>query len=576
MQTESLQKKLNARFHADLNVRIEDRSIFVSGTLNSWQDIVEACSMCVSKKPGWHVVNDIRLSGVTMPRMRLPELKDQALEGKKPDVLIIGGGISGTSIARELMRYQLSVLLADKEADVALHASGRNDGEVHPGVDLGKGSLKQKYVVRGNRMFDQICRELDVPFRRCGQYVGFLDRKLYPVLAAYAWQRKHICGVDDTRLISGEELRKAEPHLNPEFRFALYNPMAGSVCPYGLTIAYAENAVQNGAEISLNTAVTGMDVSNGVITAVHTNRGTVCPKIVINAAGVFAEEVARMAEDRFYSIHPRRGTNSIMDHKTAYLSEGIVSWKTLKKDHSHTKGGGIVHTVSDNLLVGPDAVETYEKENFATNPESIDTVFQKQDITCPDLNRRDIITYFTGVRAATFEEDFIIEEGRKTHNLIHVAGIQSPGLTTAPAVAVDVSQMAVQMIEHAGMHVRKNESFNPERKGIPHMKDLPLKQRDEMIRENPDYGIIICRCEEVSKGEIIDAIHNPLGVATVDSVKKRVRPGMGRCQGGFCMPLVMKIIAEEKNIPLEEVKKSSSRAWIACGKTKESASDEAD
>lgn len=576
MQTESLQKKLNARFHADLNVRIEDHSIIVSGTLNSWEDIVEACSMCVFKKPGWHVVNDIQLSGVTMPKMRLPELNDQALEGKKPDVLIIGGGISGTSIARELMRYQLNVLLVEKEADVALHASGRNDGEVHPGVDLGKGSLKQKYVVRGNRMFDQICRELDVPFHRCGQYVGFLDQKLYPVLAAYAWQRKHICGVDDTRLISGEELKKAEAHLNPEFKFALYNPMAGSVCPYGLTIAYAENAVQNGAEISLNTAVTGMDVSNGVITAVHTNRGTIYPKIVINAAGVFAEEIARMAKDRFYSIHPRRGTNSIMDHKTAYLSKGIVSWKTLKKDHAHTKGGGIVHTVSDNLLVGPDAVETYEKENFATNPESIDTVFRKQDITCADLNRRDIITYFTGVRAATFEEDFIIEEGRKTHNLIHVAGIQSPGLTTAPAVAVDVSHMAEQMLEHAGMHIQKNESFNPVRKGIPRVKDLPLKQRDELIRKNPDYGIIVCRCEEVSKGEIIDAIHNPLGVATVDSIKKRVRPGMGRCQGGFCMPLVMQIIAEEKHIPLEEVKKSGSRSWIAWGKTKESASDEAD
>lgn len=576
MQTESLQKKLNARFHADLNVRIEDRSIFVSGTLNSWQEIVEACSMCVSKKPGWHVVNDIQLSGVTMPKMRLPELKDLALEGKKPDVLIIGGGISGTSIARELMRYQLNVLLVDKEADVALHASGRNDGEVHPGVDLARGTLKQKYVVRGNRMFDQVCRELDVPFQRCGQYVGFLDQKLYPILAAYAWQRKHICGVDDTRLVSREELKQAEPHLNPEFRFALCNPMAGSVCPYGLTIAYAENAVQNGAEISLNTAVTGMDVSNGRITAVHTNRGTVYPKIVINAAGVFAEEVARMAQDRFYSIHPRRGTNSIMDHKTAYLSEGIVSWKSMKKEHTHSKGGGIVHTVSDNLLVGPDAVETYEKENFATNPESIDTVFQKQNTTCPDLNRREIITYFTGIRAATFEEDFIIEEGRKTHNLIHVAGIQSPGLTTAPAVAADVSHMAEQMLEHAGMNVRKNESFTPMRKGIPHMKDLPLKERDEMIRKNPDYGIIICRCEEVSKGEIIDAIHNPLGAVSVDSIKKRVRPGMGRCQGGFCLPLIMQIIAEEKHIPLEEVKKSGSRSWIACRKTKESGQDEAD
>ena len=569
MRVEDLQKKLDARFGEGLTVRREDRTIIVSGEMDNWHDIVTACSMCVSREKGVHVVNDIHLAGVEMPKMRMPGIHDQAIDGKHPDVLIIGGGISGCSIARELMRSRLSVLVIDKEADVAIQASGRNDGEVHPGVDLNKGSLKQSYVVRGNRMYDRICRELDVPFERCGQYVGFFDPKLRPIVEAYAWQRRHICGVDDTRVISRDELVHGEKHLNPEFAFALFNPMAGVVSPYQLTIAYAENAIANGAEFSLNTAATAMEVKDGRIVSVTTNRGTVYPRPVINAAGVFADDVAGMARDRFYSIHPRRGTDLIMDRKAGALVRSVASWKDLKRSASHSKGGGIIHTPSGNLLIGPDAVETYEKENYATNRSSVDAIMAKQKRTAPALDGRDIITYFTGVRAADFEEDFIIEPGRRTNNLIHVAGIQSPGLTTAPAVAEDVSAMAVDLLQKMGNPVERNLSFNPIRKGIPSLKDMDPVQRNAMIQSNPDYGVIVCRCEEVSKGEIIDAIHNPLGVATVDSIKRRVRPGMGRCQGGFCSPLVVQLIAQETRIPMEDVMKSGEGSWINCGETKE-------
>ena len=565
MRVEDLQKKLDARFGEGLTVRREDRTIIVSGEMDNWHDIVTACSMCVSREKGVHVVNDIHLAGVEMPKMRMPGIHDQAIDGKHPDVLIIGGGISGCSIARELMRSRLSVLVIDKEADVAIQASGRNDGEVHPGVDLNKGSLKQSYVVRGNRMYDRICRELDVPFERCGQYVGFFDPKLRPIVEAYAWQRRHICGVDDTRVISRDELVHGEKHLNPEFAFALFNPMAGVVSPYQLTIAYAENAIANGAEFSLNTAATAMEVKDGRIVSVTTNRGTVYPRLVINAAGVFADDVAGMARDRFYSIHPRRGTDLIMDRKAGALVRSVASWKDLKR----SKGGGIIHTPSGNLLIGPDAVETYEKENYATNRSSVDAIMAKQKRTAPALDGRDIITYFTGVRAADFEEDFIIEPGRRTNNLIHVAGIQSPGLTTAPAVAEDVSAMAVDLLQKMGNPVERNLSFNPIRKGIPRLKDMDPVQRNAMIQNNPDYGVVVCRCEEVSKGEIIDAIHNPLGVATVDSIKRRVRPGMGRCQGGFCSPLVVQLIAQETRIPMEDVMKSGEGSWINCGETKE-------
>lgn len=523
--------------------------------------------MCVDKKRRYHVINNLKLENTELPKMKLPHIQDQALEGRKPDVLVIGGGISGASIARELMKWKLDVLLAEKESDVAMHASGRNDGEVHPGIDLGKGTLKQHYVIAGNRMYGKICKELDVPFKRCGQYVGMMHwSELLPAYL-YACQRKYMCGVSDTRVISGKTLRKREPHLNPDMKFAIYNSMAGSVCPYGLTIAYAENAVQNGAEVALNTAVLSMDVKDGKIRSVLTNRGRIYPEIVINAARVFAEDVAEMAGDRFYSIHPRRGTNAILDKKAGKLMGGIASWKTLKKTSGHTKGGGIVHTAHDNLLVGPDAVETYEKENFATQASSIENNFKKQQGTVKELSQRDIITYFTGVRAPAFEEDFVIERGRKTKNLIHCAGIQSPGLTTAPAVAKDVAKMAAKMVS-ASHPVKKNESYNPYRKGVPRLREMSPEQRNKLIQKRPDYGVMICRCEEISKGEIVDALCSPLPVYTVDGVKKRVRPGMGRCQGGFCMPLVAEIISEVTGQPLEKVKKSGGDSYLLFGKTK--------
>ena len=564
---EKLNKRLKKKYKAAVKAKVEEDIIRVSGELDDWKDIVDACSMCVQKGTRIHVVNDIRLDKVEMPAMRVPPLKDDALEGRRPDVLIIGGGISGASIARELTKWKLDILLVEKEADFAVQASGRNDGEVHPGVDLSKGTLKQHYVLLGNKMYDRICRELNVPFERCGQYVGFIHWWMYPVMRGYVWHRKHICKVTDTMLLSRTELRRREKELNPEIRFAMYNPSAGCVCPYGLTIAYGENAAQNGAQISLNTAVLDMETKDGCIQSVGTNRGRIYPRLVINAAGTFAEDIAAMAGDRFYSIHPRKGTNSILDKKAGHIVRGIASVKTLKQKPAHTKGGGILHTVHGNLLVGPNAEETYEKENCATEQGSIDAVFAKQKTTTDRLEKKDIITYFTGVRPATFEEDFVIEKGRRVRNLIHCAGIQSPGLTTAPAVALDVEKMAVEELKRQRT-VEKNDRFDPIRKGIPVLKDMPKEERDRRIKENPDYGIIVCRCEEISKGEILDALKAPVVVPTIDGIKKRLRPGMGRCQGGFCMPLVMDIISQYMQVPPEEVRKAGEGSVITYGKTK--------
>ena len=359
------------------------------------------------------------------------------------------------------------------------------------------------------------------------------------------------------------------PTLNPDFSFAMYNSTAGVVSPYNLTIAYAENAAQNGAKMSLDTAVLSIDTEDGKITAVHTNRGTVYPGIVVNAAGVFADDVAEMAHDRFYSIHPRRGTDSIQDVKSGKIIDTIASVVYLNKAalKSHSKGGGIMPTAHGNVLTGPDAVECFDKEDYATRPESIKTVYDKQMKTVPAANPRDIITYFTGVRAPTFEEDFVIEWGRNCKNLYHCGGIQSPGLTSAPAFSKDIAKDVAERIGQE-RPVHEKADFDPVRKGIPELRNMSPEERAALIKENPDYGVMICRCEEISKGEILDALNSPYCPPTVDAVKKRVRPGMGRCQGGFCSPLVTKIIAEHEGIPVEDVKKASADSVITYGKTK--------
>lgn len=567
MNINALNKKLNKLYRGSVTAAERGGVRTLSGSLPTWDDAVAACYLAVKK--GMHVVNDIAVP-VDIPKMRMPAIRDNTLEGLRVDALVIGGGISGASIARELRKWDISVLLVEKDSDVANGASGRNDGEVHPGIDLKKGSLKQKYVIAGNKMYGRVCEELSVPFVRCGQYVGFTQWALLPFVWVFTLFRRYNCKVEGAKIVLRKKLRAAEPSLNRKFKFAIYTPTAGAVCPYGLTIAYAENAVENGARVSLNTAVTGMTTKNGEILSVATNRGTVYAKVVINAAGVFAEDIAIMAGDRFYSIHPRKGTNSILDKKSAYIINSISSIKKLSLKKSHSKGGGLVHTVHGNVLAGPDARETYKKEDYSTEQSSIDAVFEKQKNTSPYLSKGDIIAYFAGVRAPTFEEDFVIERGRATKNLIHCAGIQSPGLTTAPAAALDIAALAVDILSEKN-EVRENKSFNPTRNAPPVLRELSDERRDALIKQKPDYGVVVCRCEEISRGEIIDALRSPLPVPTVDGVKRRVRAGMGRCQGGFCSPSVIKIIAEQEGIPLSDVKKSSAESVILFGKTKEGA-----
>jgi glycerol-3-phosphate dehydrogenase len=465
-----LNKNLEKAFNGKVNAALRNDILYLTGKLQNWEDIVRAGYMSVNKKK-YTVVNDIEYTSRKIPPMNLPAVASNIHHGKHTDVLIIGAGIVGCAIARELSRYKLDVVVVEKEHDVALHASGRNDGVIHPGLDLRKGQLKKKYCDAGNIMYPDLCKNLDVPFKYTGQYLCFTYLWIKPFAFLFLLYWKYM-GVS-AQYISRKKLLQKEPNLSDKVKFALFFPTTGVVCPHNLTAAYAENAINNGVKIFFDTAVIGMDVSKKKINSVLTNNGRIYPKLVINAAGVFTEDIARYANDRFFSIHPRCGTNMILDKKTASLVNTIVS--TFSKTHvisSKTKGalskeGGIIHTLDGNLLIGPNAKETYEKENFSTHIKSIKNIFLKQQKLVPDLCEKDIITYYTGIRAATYEEDFYISFGKYTENIIHAAGIQSPGLTAAPAIAADISKMAANYLK-AGI----NDRFNPVRKANIRLADL--------------------------------------------------------------------------------------------------------
>ncbi|MEG1662878.1 MAG: NAD(P)/FAD-dependent oxidoreductase, partial [Clostridia bacterium] len=505
--------------------------------------------------------------------------EDKALDGKTPDVLVIGGGIVGAATARELRKLNLSVLLVDKANDVATATSSRNDGCIHVGMDLTLGQQKLKYVLRGNKIYDTLSKELDIKFKRWAQIFIFSTKwEKFVIAPLYILQSK-ILGIPGVRYISADELKKLEPNPPSWATGAMYMASGGVVSPYKTTISLADNAIENGAEISLNTIVKAMEVENGVVKSVSTNRGTIYPKAVVNAAGCFADIVADMAGDRTFTIHPRKGTDVILDKKKVgyALSSFTRSYFTplpkeaqplIKKTFGHTKGGGVMRTVDGNILVGPDAEEVPSREDTSTSLLNIEDMFRKQKLAAQKLSKGDIITYFAGVRAATYEEDFVVRRGIFTKNIYEAAGIQSPGITAAPAIAEDICQWIKEDFK-----ATENPNFNPIYKHTPRLADADEATRASYIEKNPAYGEIICRCEEVSRGEIVDALNSPLHVATLDGIKRRVRPGMGRCQGGFCSPLVASIIAEHEGISVEEVLKGEQGSNILFGNTKNASSE---
>lgn len=564
-------KRVYKKYGVKVTASQDERSVILNGVCDDWQTVVNIGKMFVDKKSGKHVVNDICPAGYAEQQPMLPEITDNALNGTDWDVVVIGGGISGCSVARELSKYKLKILLVEKHSDVAHGASGANDGMVHAGIDLKHRCKKLYYGTRGNAMYRQVCNELGVEFERAGQYVVFTS-KLIQLLGRSYLKRAKKHNIPGVKMIGKREICNIEPTVKDFAVGALKIPSTGAVSPYKLTIAYAENAAQNGVNVSLDTAVLSMEHTDSEITKVITNRGAFTAKCVINCAGVFADKIAEMAGDRYFSIHPRKGVDLLLDPKGKGLPSNAISlaptFKTLKLN-KNTKGGGIVKTVDGNILLGPNAHEVPDREDTSTAAGDISEVFDKQHRCCPSMQRSSIIAYFAGVRASTYEEDFIIERSSKVSNLIHVAGIQSPGLTAAPAFSIDVAEMAAELLRSRGETIEENREFNPKRVAPVIAKNLTDAERHELILANPDFGKIVCRCEQISLGEIKQAINNPLGVATIDGVKRRVRAGMGRCQGGFCMPTVLKTIADELAVELKDVNKSDAGSYIAIGNIKE-------
>lgn len=474
------------------------------------------------------------------------------------DVLIIGAGVIGGSIFRELTKYNLKVSVLEKENDVSMGTTKANSAIIHAGFDPDPESVVAKYNVRGNEMYKGICKELDVPFKRNGaMVVAFAEENMATLETLYKKGVK--MGVKGLRLLNKEETLKKEPNLNDTVVGALYAPTSGIVCPFQYTIALFENAVSNGGELYLESEVVSIEKNDGIFFVKTKDGKEFKARYVVNAAGVYADEVHNMIAKEKFSIRPRTGEYIVFDKSQGRLFNSTIFPCPSKMG----KGILVSPTVHGNLFIGPNAVDIDDKENKSTTQLGLDEIKKAANITTSKINYRESIRNFAGLRAISSTGDFIIEENDDEKGFIDVAGIKSPGLTCAPAIAEDV----VKILKEAGLDLERKTNFISRRKQVRFM-DLSVDERNELIKENPQYGNIVCRCESITEGEIVDAINRSFGQISIDGVKRRCRPGMGRCQGGFCSPKVLDIIAREKNISKEDVNLDKKDSFVLLEKTK--------
>lgn len=549
-----IEKLLSKKFLVPVQCQEKNGALFLYGKVKSWEQVVKIGK--AATKFGFRgVVNKIECDGAQNLGPKIPPVRDMSLHGKKVDVLIIGAGVIGCAIARELSKWKLDTLVIDKEPDVAFHQSSHNAGMMHPPIAPHPKSKKAYYNRKGLDLIEQLSRELDFPYQRNGMAMLFPAR-WYILLLPFVKAREVQNKVKDAQFLSASKFLKIEPNMKKSFTWVYATWEAGVVDPFQMALAFAENAVQNGAKVSFNSFVERFIVENDEIEAVLTNRGTIFPKVVVNAAGVWADRIAMLANDEFFTIHPRKGEMAIIDKKKSSLCHVTISKVSLKQLGSVTKGGGVIPTVHGNLLLGPTALEVPEREDYSTRQEGLEELFKKHASLIKGLSKKDVINYFAGTRAATYEEDFIIEPSKGIKNLVHAAGIQSPGLTSAPAIAIDIAKMCIKKLERE-RKVVPNEKFCPIRKKEPDFKRLSLEQKQKIIQKNPDYGIVICRCETVTKGEVLQAINSTVPATTLDGIKWRTRCGMGRCQGGFCTPFLVELLQQTGIDPLTITKKGS-------------------
>lgn len=479
------------------------------------------------------------------------------------DVAVVGGGVVGCAIARELSRYELSVLVLEKESDVARGTSGKNSGVVHTGFNVPKGSLKARLNVLGASMFEGICTDLNVPFKRVGKLVIALSAAEVPDLE----KLKSIGdanGVPSLEVIDSAQLKRMEPNVSGYA--ALHVPTAAITCPFRFTIALAESAVANGADILLQTEVKGISGKLGGF-RIRTTRGTVNAKLVVNSAGLYADHLARLAGVRKYKIYPCRGEYVIIDKARSDLITRMV-YPVPPKGGSGL-GVHLTPTIDGNILIGPSAAYVRSKTSDGTTGAMARQLVKEARELLPGLNRRDVITSYAGLRPKTVSSavggfnDFTIEEVPELPGMMHLVGIESPGLTAAPAIALDIAKWV-------GIHLplRSNSQFHPKRKVAVPFNELPPEQQAELVDADPDYGQIVCRCESITRKEILEAINNPLGAQTLAAIKYRSRATMGRCQGGFCGPRIEEILEKELGVLPADMSLKGDGSWLFVGSTK--------
>lgn len=474
------------------------------------------------------------------------------------DVIVIGAGVSGAAIARELSKYEVSTCVLEKCEDVCEGTSKANSAIIHAGFDADEGSLMAKLNVRGNEMMDQLSKDLDIPFKRNGSLVVCTHKEELPGLDTLL-ERGVKNGVKGLRILTREEAFEMEPNLSDNVEGALYAPTGGIVCPFELNIAMAENAFTNGVEFRFNTEVE--DIKKGADGNYHlrTNNGEYVAKYVVNAAGVYADRIHNMVSADKMHIIERRGDYCLLDKEAG----GHVSHTIFAQPTKLGKGVLVTPTVHGNLLVGPTAIDIEDKEGTNTTQEGIDFLISKAGEQVKNIPMRSVITSFAGLRAHEEHHEFIIKEVEDAKGFIDCAGIESPGLTSSPAIGEMVGNMLKNMLG-----LKEKANWNGTRKGIRRTQGLSVEEMNALIKENPAYGTIVCRCESITEGEILDAIHRPLGARSLDGVKRRTRAGMGRCQAGFCTPRTMEILHRELGLPYEKITKSGGKSGIVLERTK--------
>ncbi|MFQ7520234.1 NAD(P)/FAD-dependent oxidoreductase [uncultured Intestinibacter sp.] len=475
------------------------------------------------------------------------------------DVVIIGAGVSGSASARELSRYKVNACVIEKTEDVCSGTSKANSGIVHAGFDAPEGSLMAKLNVEGNLMMEELSKELDFPFKKNGSLVICLSEEDMPKLKEL-YDRGIRNGVKELKILNKEEVLELEPNITDDVYAALYAPTGGIVCPFGLNIALAENANTNGIEFRFNTEAQDIEkIDGGFI--IKTNQGDIKTKYIVNAAGVYADKFHNMVSQNKINITARKGEYCLLD-KTA---GNHVSRTIFALPGKMGKGVLVSPTAHGNLIVGPTSTDIDDKEGVNTTREGLDTVIGKSSMNVKNIPMRQVITSFSGLRAHEDNHEFIIKELEDAKGFIDCAGIESPGLTSSPAIGKMVADILKEKL-----NLEENPNFIGTRKGILDPNTLSLEERNQLIKEQPAYGNIICRCEMITEGEIIDAIRRPLGAKSLDGVKRRTRAGMGRCQAGFCSPKTMEILERELSISMFDITKAGGESNMVLGLVKDS------